>query len=370
MYALLFRDHGLSPAAISSLFLVWSATSFVLEIPSGAWGDSIERRTLLALSGLVYAAAFGTWVLWPSYLGFLVGFVLWGLSSAMASGTFEALLYDSLAGIGAGSRYAQVTGWAHSAAMTANLVATGVAAPLFAVGGYQLVGWLSVAVALGHGCLALLLPRSPRRRGDGVVDAGRWVRRYVDMLGAGTAEAARVPVVRRALLVSAAMVGFTAYDEYFPLVLGEHGFGTGQVPLLLTLIVAAQALGTALAGRTSRWAPGAVAAVYGAGAALLCVGAVSGRPVGFLLIVLGFGLVNNAFVVSEARLQQVIEGPARATVTSVAGVSSEMFALAAFATVALGSVWWSVAAAVAVLAVPSLGAALLAVRWLPEHGEG
>ncbi len=36
VYALLFADHGLAVAQVSSLFIIWSLTSFVLEVPSGA----------------------------------------------------------------------------------------------------------------------------------------------------------------------------------------------------------------------------------------------------------------------------------------------------------------------------------------------
>ena len=40
VYALLFSDHGITPAATESLFIIWSVTAFVVEIPSGAWADA------------------------------------------------------------------------------------------------------------------------------------------------------------------------------------------------------------------------------------------------------------------------------------------------------------------------------------------
>ena len=49
VYALLFADAGVSAGQISSLFVIWSVTVFVLEIPSGAWADAYSRRRLLAL---------------------------------------------------------------------------------------------------------------------------------------------------------------------------------------------------------------------------------------------------------------------------------------------------------------------------------
>jgi MFS family permease len=97
VYALLFADAGLDAGQISSLFIIWSVTGFLLEIPSGAWADAFSRRRLLALAGLLRAAGFALWLVWPSYEAFAAGFVLWGVSGAMQSGTIEALLYDELA---------------------------------------------------------------------------------------------------------------------------------------------------------------------------------------------------------------------------------------------------------------------------------
>ena len=61
VYALLFADAGLSVAQISVLLALWSVVGLVLEVPSGAWADTVSRRALLAGGAVVYAAAFATW---------------------------------------------------------------------------------------------------------------------------------------------------------------------------------------------------------------------------------------------------------------------------------------------------------------------
>jgi len=78
VYSLLFADNGVSTGQISTLFIIWSLTSFVFEVPSGAWADTIDRRLLLVLSAVIYAAAFSSWMVAPTYAGFAIGFVLWG----------------------------------------------------------------------------------------------------------------------------------------------------------------------------------------------------------------------------------------------------------------------------------------------------
>ncbi|GAB2854079.1 hypothetical protein GCM10027074_21250 [Streptomyces deserti] len=106
VYALLFADTGLPVWQISSLFALWSLTSLVVEVPSGAWADAVSRRLLLCLGPLLSAAAFALWVLAPSYEAFALGFVLWGVGEALGSGALEALVYDELDRLGAAGRYA------------------------------------------------------------------------------------------------------------------------------------------------------------------------------------------------------------------------------------------------------------------------
>jgi hypothetical protein len=135
--------------------------------------------------------------------------------------------------------------------------------------------------------------------------------------------------------------------------------------VLVGLVVVGQVIGTALAGRTARMRPATMAAVVTAGAAAISLGALRGDRVGFLAIAVGYGLLNNAMLVSEARLQQVISGPARATVTSVFGLATEVVALAVSLLFAVGSGVTSVSTLVALLGLPVLLAAVAVRRWLP-----
>jgi hypothetical protein len=362
VYTLYFSDHGLTPTEISSLLVIWSLTGFVLEIPSGAWADTVDRRRLLVLSGAVYVAAFTTWLVWPTYAGLALGFVFWGASGSAMSGTFEALLHGELTARGRPADYPRLIGWAHSSAMAAVLVAMLSAAPLYAVGGYALVGWTSVGVAVLHTGLATLLPAAPVAAPASDPGPG-----YLEMLRAGVREAIRYRAVRGAVVVSALVVGCSALDEYFPLVARDHGAGTAQVSVVVGVIAGFELLGTALAGRTAAMSARTLAVtVVFAGVALALGCLVGSLAVTTLAIGVGYGLLGNAMVVTEARLQAVISGPARATVTSVAGISTEAVALSVYAFVALGTLWWSTATVLATWLVPMVGVAWVGSRMLPE----
>ncbi|MCP2276824.1 MFS transporter [Nocardia amikacinitolerans] len=414
LYALLFAEHGLNTAQISSLLALWSITAFVLEVPSGAWADTVSRRGLLILSGVLVLGAFTLWTVAPSYPGFAIGFVLWGVSSALESGTFEALIYDDLVARGEPAVYPRIMGYARAAAEGAVVVAILAATPLYAVGGYALVGWSSVAIAALHVLVAVSLPSAPKAASvedidedaadvgavPGVVAAvpghpvvpvdGRAaaraggsrgvLARYLTMLRTGGGEAVRVRRVRNGVLLGALLFGITAYDEYFALLAQSAGAPTVVVPLLVGLTVVGSLTGSLLAGRTARLSARTIALAVGVGGLLFIGGSlVSGlaadRPdavylltgIGFTAIGIGYGVVLNAQVVAESRLQDAIEGPARATVTSVSGLLSEVVSLVIFGFVALATIRFSMATTLALLGLVMLAIAALTPAWLPRR---
>ncbi|MGW0594440.1 MFS transporter [Streptosporangium sp. NPDC002607] len=164
-YTLLFVDTGLSTAEISSLLVVWSLTSVVMEVPSGVWADAVSRRGLLALAPLLAAVGFGLWVAAPSYWVFAAGFGLWGASGALQSGALEALVYTELDHLDATGRYAAVMGRARAIGTGAVMASMAVAAPVFALGGYPLVAVGSVLACVLATAVALTFPEH-RLRGQ------------------------------------------------------------------------------------------------------------------------------------------------------------------------------------------------------------
>lgn len=371
VYGLLFEDNGLSTAQISSLFAVWSIAAFVTEVPSGAWADIVPRRTLLFGSAVLLTASFSLWMLVPSYWGFAAGFALWGLAESMKSGTFEALLYEELAALGARDRYATVQGYVNSAEVTSVFIATASAGPLYALGGYALVGWVSIAITVVDGLLVFTLPAAPKTvRVDSTEpapDGDTFVARYVGVLRAGTHEVRTGRVVRRAVLLTAVLMSFLALEEYFALLARDGGASTAQAPLLVAITVIGQIVGAAVAGRTAVMTGRTMAVVLCAAAALIAVGAVAGGVAGFVAIGIGYGALHNTGIVAEVRMQDTMSGSARATVTSVAGLTSEVASLALFAGFAVGSAWLSLSILVAAVAVPVLLTAVAAPRMLPRR---
>jgi len=310
---------------ISSLFAIWSVVAFACEVPTGALADSWSRKRLYALGELLTAAGYALWLIWPSYPGFAAGFVLWGVGGSLGSGALEALLYEELDAEGRAEDYARIAGRAGTIEILAMLVATLLAAPAWQAGGYLLVGVLSIAAKTIGGLLTLRLPEN-RTDGTDEDDAG-----YLVSLRTGVREAVKRKRVAWAVLIAALVPGFSALDEYLPVLAREMGAPTGSVPLLYAVTALAMAGGSALAGRYAGRGPRVLAGALTAAAVLLAGGALTPHLAGMVAVSAAFGLMQFAMVVAETRLQGTITGPARSTVLSVAGFASEVFAVGLYA---------------------------------------
>jgi hypothetical protein len=330
---LLFADTGLSGTQISVLFMIWSVTGFVAEVPTGALADRFSRRAALVAAGVLQAAGYVLWVLAPGFPGFAAGFMIWSVGGALASGAFEALLYDGMVAAGAEAAYPAVYGRTEALELLAQLPAAGAATVLFSLGQYELVAWASVATCLISAALAARLPEPPRPPGEDGAPAG-----YLATLRTGVAEAAGSPAVRAALIAVAVLSGVDALEEYFPLLAADWGVPEGAVPVATLGIPLAGAAGAALGGVAGRLRPAVLGIVLGAAAVLFAGTGLLRLPAGLIGVAVFYGLYRMAVVVTDARLQQQITGPARATVTSAAALATEVMSLLVFGLWAVGGI--------------------------------
>ncbi len=100
--AILFLDLGLTLDQFVILNLIWAATIFVFEVPSGALADTIGRKKLLVAASMLMVVEMACLLCAPRGGGMtlmllcVMNRVCSGLSEACASGADEALAYDSL----------------------------------------------------------------------------------------------------------------------------------------------------------------------------------------------------------------------------------------------------------------------------------
>ncbi|MFG2069864.1 MFS transporter [Micromonospora tulbaghiae] len=373
LYVLLFADTGLSVGQISSLFVLWAAAGIVLEVPSGVWADAVSRRLLLCLAPLLAAGGFALWVLLPSYPAFAVGFLLWGAGGALRSGALEALVFTELERLGAADRYARLIGRTRTAEVLGAVGSGVLAGPVFALGGYLAVGAASVATCLLAAAVAARFPEHrpppiPSAAPDGPSvgdepgeEQGDDEPGWLDSLRLGLREVRADRRVRAAVLLVAAVTAiWGGLDEYTGLLAADTGMAEVGVPLLLLLVWAGMTVGGLLAPLGERLSHRGYAGLLVFAAGATAAGALLRHPGGFLLLAAAFAAFQLATVLADVRLQARIAGPARATVTSLAGMATDLTVVAFYGGYGLlaGAVGNPAAFAVAVLPY------LLVALWL------
>ncbi|MFF5987882.1 MFS transporter [Prauserella flavalba] len=357
LYALLFADTGLSDAEISALFAIWSVVGIVVEVPTGALADRFSRKSALVAGGVLQAAGYALWTATPGFAAFAAGFVLWGLGGSLVSGSVEALLYDGLAATGAQEHFTRIYGQVGAFELIAQIPAAVAATVLFPLGGYELVGWASVATCLMAAFVASRIPEPPRTESgeDDGEDNGEEEGSYLATLRTGVMEAVRSPAVRGAVVAVALLTSLDGIEEYFPLLARDWHVPVDAIPLAVVAIPLAGAAGSALAGRLDRLRPFSLALVLLAGVALFGLAGLLGVPAGLVLVGLFYAVYRAVLVVANARLQERIDGTARATVTSVAGLGTDLAGLLLYAAWAAAGLPAALVLALVVAAVLPIG---------------
>lgn len=318
----MFSERGVSTGEISILLFAWSLVAFALEVPSGALADRFDRRHVLAGAQAVRAVGFLLWWLAPTFEGYLAGFVLWGVKSALTSGAFEALVFDELHSRGHQSRYARLMGRAEACSLAAQVIGALVAAAVVDLG-FPPVLWASALAAVPAALLLLSFPRAPAT--EPVAE-----HRYLHYLREGIRHAATNRAIRRLVLFSGAVGGLAAVDEFFGLLLRDAGFDNAGISLWHAAFFVAAVVGSLVAHRLATVSPRTLALIAGVWGAALLSTSLDGR----VAVATGLLVFNGLFylqgVALDARLQAAIESRARATITSVQGLVDELFALGTF----------------------------------------
>ena len=114
VFTILFLDFGLTIDQFALLNAAWAAAIVLLEVPSGALADTIGRRKLLVVTGILMVIEIALLCFVPLgnaamlFAVFVVNRVLSGAAEAAASGADEAIAYDSLKKEGDASEWPRV----------------------------------------------------------------------------------------------------------------------------------------------------------------------------------------------------------------------------------------------------------------------
>lgn len=326
LYAVMFTDTGLNPAQVSSLLFVWSLTAFLLEIPSGTVADRVPRKYVLIGAQVARGLGYASWLLFPSYWGFLVGFVLWGIESAFSSGTRQALLYDELKSLGKEKDYTKVSGRYTSMGILAVGIASFVAAWLAPQGYAPLIG-LSLASMVVAILVMASIPKARMAEDVEEFETLGHIRNGVHELRTNSR-------ALKIVLFASFVLGFGALDEYHGLFFQEIGLDNQAISIWFGAVALTGIVASLFAHRLeqAKWLQRSrgVAFAVAAWGMVLVAATLGGRLLAPLLITIFTFFFYLIETLTNGWLQHTIQGKSRATVTSMQGFTTELFALGGF----------------------------------------
>jgi len=248
---LLHRGYSLGQIGIAEA--CYHIAKVALEVPTGAFADTIGRKWSLVISAIaVTIAAALTW--WsPVFPVVMVALLIDGASGSFRYGADQAYLFDALKDEGRSHGFVRIL---------ANVLAASyfVAALMSWVGAW-LSDWsyawpfsLNIAAAIITGILAALLPEPAR------TTQHRTLGGVVRTMRTGIRTVRERPVLLRLVLFAAFF--FTAHtlgNIYLQSVLKGHGFANGTIGLTLGISGIVSAAATWLGGRLPKgwrtWTP-------------------------------------------------------------------------------------------------------------------
>ncbi|NCS32362.1 MFS transporter [bacterium] len=317
LYAVMFTDFSMQPWQVGVLLGVWSVTSLLFEVPSGVWADMYSRKNILFLGQLIRVVGYAIWLLYPTFWGFAAGFVLWGIKSALTSGTFQALIYDELIRLKQEQQFTKVYGRAKTLSFIA-IVCASLGASFAIHYGYQVVLLLSCFSVVVSGFAVLQLPQVP-------IIQSTHEKEYFSLLKEGVKNITNNKVILKIVMFLAFVLSLGgALDEYWPIFAHEVHLPDTGLGILLAIISGVQACASYVAYKFSQRSNMFFYALFTLnGIFLFCAAYIFEMWVLIFLVIFGF-LFTIVQIVFEGKLQDIIESATRATVSSINGFLTEV----------------------------------------------
>ncbi len=359
----LYFESRLSAAEAILLYVVVDLSITVLEVPSGYMSDRLGRRKTLLAAAISYVCATCLLVVGDGFTQFALANVLLGAAWAFASGTDNALLYESLKAEGreAEVEVMELKAWRFSFAALAVSALAGGALALYG----EVLPYVATAIAaVGLLAITALLreppptPQAGHRENLRVIGSSlaQPTLLWLFCLSLATYAFSHIPFVFGQPFIREAMTA-AGHGDQTPLVSGAVSFLMMAISLAVSLV--------AIPLRKMMGLPGVLLLAFGMQVALTSALAASNSlfVIALLLLRMVPDSLSSAFML--ARIQPLLPDRIRATylsLQSLAGrvVFSATLSLAALYTPADGPLAYAdmqgILACFAVLGVVLLGA--------------
>lgn len=332
LYAVMFIEKGMQAWQVSALLLVWSITSFLLEVPSGVWADKYDRKTILLIGQIIRAAGYLCWLFFPGFTGFMIGFICWGTKSALSSGTLQAFVYDELKNYEQESQFSKIWGHAQTLTFLASLLASFLASPAILIG-YPFVLILSAVAVLLSGIMIVSYQTK-----SSIVVKGQ--KAYFLVMKLGWKNALNNRSVFRLILLYALLIALNgSLDEYWPIFTKQVGVPVFGLGIALGLLSLGKAMGSYVAHFFEHKGIRLIYWLTILNGSLLFIASYYYQWPALVLLFFFSFIAAVIQVLMEAKIQHAIPDETRATVASINGFLTELFVMGVFIGFGFFSQW-------------------------------
>ena len=235
VYSIFMLENGVSDLQLSSMFIISSMATILGQMPITFITNRIGQRYSMILGQFLKMVAILLWLVWPSYWGFFMGMLLWGVQAGFRSVAFEGLLYDSVSANGLGDEYTRILG--RKSTYESIGVALSAFGSLLIFMGYDWVTWASVAaILMSIVCLMMVKYTPPQHMRAQKV-------RFTKLFRTGWRVCMKIPCLLSIMLLTLLAVNVPYLDDFFSPLGLQLGIPTEYVGLLSFFLLVCATLG-------------------------------------------------------------------------------------------------------------------------------
>lgn len=332
VYTVFMQDNGMSDMQVSVLLMMWSVGVFFAQIPAAWATNKLGAKNIINIGQILKAASFILWLAFPTFIGFTIGSLLWGVQGAIYNVAFEGMLYDELKARQHHDVYAKVLG--RRRIVSALGSALSAAGSLLLFFGYDWITWASV---LSVGLSILFIFRiKPQHKPKKKVRKNTKQPSFIKVFVAGAKIVRKTPCILYMMLLSILVANFSYLTDYLSLIGVEVGLRKEFIGIVPFFIQGCQMIGQNFAHRFTRIKDWQLYASVSVAGAVYVLFAIFYSVSGLLLLGLGYVMFAAIKILMYSRFQDFVPSTYRSVVLSLYSILDQIAYMAVLLIIGFG----------------------------------
>jgi len=344
VYAIFMQLHGMTDFDISVLLMLWSGAVLVTQFPIAACARKCGAKHILFLGQILKAVAFLLWLIYPSYAGFAIGMILWGMHGAIYNVVSEDVLYDELRARTHNLTYERVLGRRRNVAAVGTALSA--AGSLLLVYGYGVVTAVSI-VALAVSML-FIMRMNLIQDYHGAQPGGT---SQINAIKTAISTMRTTPAIISMLVLSVLVTNFSYLNDYLSLIGVDIGLQPQYIGIVPFFILCCQVLGQSVAHRFTGVKPYVLYMAIIASGALFGVFAWQYSVWGLLALGAAYVICAIIKILTYARFQNLTPSGNRMEILSFYSIADQATYMCICLIIGLGSLMGSWRFSIMIMAI-------------------